>query len=183
MFEPQPVVLAGGRVRLEPFGPQHDADLLEAAQDDEVWSWQGVRPRTLDDVKRMRDMHPGMPWSVLVDGRACGSTSYLDIDVELGGLEIGSTWYAKAVWATDVNPQCKLLLLGYAFDDLGADRVTLKTDALNSRSRPPSASSAAGTTGRCATTGCARTARSATPRTSRCWPLNGRPPGPACSNA
>ena len=76
-----------------------------------------------------------MPWAVVVDGTGAGSTSFLDVDTELGGLEIGFTWYRKDLWATEVNPTCKLLLLSYAFDDLGAGRVTLKTDALNTRSR------------------------------------------------
>lgn len=34
-----------------------------------------------------------------------------------------------------MNPACKLPLLGHAFEVLGAQRVTLKTDALNARSR------------------------------------------------
>jgi RimJ/RimL family protein N-acetyltransferase len=39
------------------------------------------------------------------------------------------------VWGTVVNPQTKLLLLGHAFDDLGAGRVQLKTDIRNVRSQ------------------------------------------------
>src|SRR4051812_11583606 len=76
-----------------------------------------------------------LPFAVIVDGRAVGSTSYGDIDLSVGGIEIGWTWYTPALWATAVNPECKLLLLGHAFDDLGAGRVFLKTDALNARSR------------------------------------------------
>jgi RimJ/RimL family protein N-acetyltransferase len=136
MRTPTPVVLERGRVSLQPWAAQHDADLLEAAQDDDVWRWMPVRrPQALEDVRAIRETHVGMPWAVVVDGRAAGSTSYLDVDVELGGLEIGWTWYRKDLWATEVNPTCKLLLLGHAFDDLGADRVTLKTDGLNTRSQ------------------------------------------------
>jgi RimJ/RimL family protein N-acetyltransferase len=72
---------------------------------------------------------------VVVDGRAAGSTSYLDLDTEVGGLEIGWTWYRKDLWATEVNPTCKLLLLTYAFEDLGAGRMSLKTDSRNTRSQ------------------------------------------------
>lgn len=136
MFSPELVTLERGRVRLEPFGPRHDADLLEAAQDDDVWRWMPVeRPQTVADVAGMRESHPGQPWAVVVDGRAAGGTSYLDVDTEVGGLEIGWTWYRKDLWATEVNPTCKLLLLTYAFEDLGAGRVTLKTDGLNTRSQ------------------------------------------------
>jgi RimJ/RimL family protein N-acetyltransferase len=136
MRSPEAVTLRRGRVVLEPWTAAHDADLLVAAQDDDVWRWMpAVRPSTTEQLKALRETHPGLPWAVVVDGVASGSTSYLDVDCELGGLEIGWTWYAKALWATDVNPTCKLLLLSYAFDDLGAERVTLKTDHLNTRSQ------------------------------------------------
>lgn len=50
-------------------------------------------------------------------------------------LEIGSTWYAASAQGTDVNAECKLLLLQQAFDGWGCARVSLKTDTRNVRSR------------------------------------------------
>ena len=50
-------------------------------------------------------------------------------------LEIGLTAYRPQVWASVVNPECKLLLLGLAFEALGAGRVQLKTDVRNERSQ------------------------------------------------
>lgn len=140
MRTPEPVVLTGDRVRLEPLGPEHVEDLFAAAQDDRVWRWlPSLRPRTVEDVVTLVDAAEADPdrlaFAVVVDSRAVGSTSYLDIDVALGGLEIGWTWYAVEQWASSTNPQCKRLLLGHAFDDLGAGRVLLKTDALNARSQ------------------------------------------------
>lgn len=136
MKEPAAVTLAKGRVQLEGWEPSHDAALLEAAQGAEVFRWMPTTtPTTVADVAALRANHPGLPWVVMVEGVASGSTSYLDVDTELGGLEIGWTWYAKHHWATDVNPTCKLLLLSYAFEQLGADRVLLKTDGLNARSK------------------------------------------------
>ena len=136
MRAPVPVTLARGRVVLEPWEPRHDAELLEAAQHDEAWRWLPIhRPSTVAQITAVRETHPGLPWAVVVDGVAAGSTSYLDVDTAVGGLEIGWTWYRRDLWAGDVNPTCKRLLLGHAFDDLGAQRVTLKTDALNARSR------------------------------------------------
>ncbi|MDP3713873.1 MAG: GNAT family protein [Mycobacteriales bacterium] len=140
MRTPEPVVLTGDRVRLEPLGPEHVEDLFAAAQDDRVWRWlPALRPRTVEDVVTLVDAAEADPdrlaFAVVVDSRAVGSTSYLDIDVALGGLEIGWTWYAVEQWASRTNPQCKRLLLGHAFDDVGAGRVLLKTDALNARSQ------------------------------------------------
>lgn len=136
MISPEPVVLRRGRVSLEPWESRHDAELLVAAQDDDVWRWLSVpRPTTSQQMARLRTEHIGLPWAVVVDGVAAGSTSFLDVELAVEGLEIGWTWYRRDLWATEVNPTCKLLLLTHAFEHLGAVRVTLKTDALNARSR------------------------------------------------
>lgn len=85
MLPPQPVTLARGRVVLTPWEESHDASLLQAAQDDEVWRWLLVlRPRTVRDVAALRTSHPGLPWVVVVDDVPAGSTSYLDVDAALG---------------------------------------------------------------------------------------------------
>jgi RimJ/RimL family protein N-acetyltransferase len=49
--------------------------------------------------------------------------------------EIGYTWYAASAQRTGINAECKLLLLGHAFEVWAMERVTLKTDARNLRSR------------------------------------------------
>jgi len=67
--------------------------------------------------------------------RVVGSTRYLNLEPAHGRLEIGSTFYAPAARGTYVNPACKRLLLGHAFEELGAHRVELKCDARNTRSR------------------------------------------------
>jgi RimJ/RimL family protein N-acetyltransferase len=140
MRAPEPTTLDGRHVTLVPLQPDHAEDLFEAAQHDEIWTWlRATRPRVLADMSALIEQSLAdpdrQPFAVITGGRAVGSTSYLDIDLEVGGLEIGWTWYTPSVWATAVNPECKLLLLGHAFDDLGASRVFLKTDGLNTRSQ------------------------------------------------
>jgi hypothetical protein len=82
-----------------------------------------------------------------------GQSCYLNIRPREAGVEIGSTWYARAAQGGIVNPTCKLLLIGNAFDQ-GAERVELKTDALNAHSRAAmlkmGASSKASTANTCA---------------------------------
>lgn len=140
MKEPQPTTLVGEHVRLVPLTLAHSEDLLEAGQYDEVWRWLGWRrPRVIADmieqIEQSCSDRTRVPFAVVVEGRAIGTTSYGDIDLAVAGLEIGWTWYTPPVWATSVNPECKLLLLEHAFDGLGAGRVHLKTDGLNTRSQ------------------------------------------------
>ena len=53
----------------------------------------------------------------------------------LDAAEIGYTWLAERVQRTAVNTEAKLLLLRHAFETWRMQRVSLKTDARNSRSR------------------------------------------------
>jgi len=137
---PKPTTLVGQHVQLVPLGREHVDDLVEAAADPEIWVWTGpggmeTRAGVAAYVDAAVTDADRLPFAVMVDGRAAGSTSYGDIDLEVGGIEVGWTWYARWLWSTAVNPECKLLLLGHAFDELGAARVTLKTDGNNTRSQ------------------------------------------------
>jgi len=140
MIRPTPTTLSGDVVQLVPLDLEHVPDLFTAGAYDEVWTWlPWPRPRTEEDmaaqVSAALDDPDRIAFAVVHEGRAIGTSSYLDIDEAVGGLEIGGTWYTPPVWSTAVNAECKLLMLGHAFDDLGAQRVLFKTDALNARSR------------------------------------------------
>ncbi len=50
-------------------------------------------------------------------------------------VEIGWTWLARRAQRTPINTEAKWLLLNYAFETLRVERVMLKTDARNERSR------------------------------------------------
>jgi len=68
-------------------------------------------------------------------GLAIGTTSFLDLNPTHHSIEIGSTFYAKEYWRSFVNTECKLMMLSEAFEVRGVERVTLKTDSQNQRSR------------------------------------------------
>ncbi|WP_439881787.1 GNAT family N-acetyltransferase [Pontibacter sp. MBLB2868] len=68
-------------------------------------------------------------------GQLAGSTSYGNISLADKRLEIGWTWLSQEFRGSGLNRHCKFLLLSYAFDKLGMERVELKTDVLNTRSR------------------------------------------------
>jgi RimJ/RimL family protein N-acetyltransferase len=144
-FEPRPVVLQGRHVRLEPLHEAHAAGLLAAAEDDPSWAYMpSPRPRSIDDALAMireaaAETESGheVAFAIVPAGSeaAAGSTRYLDVQRRHRALEIGWTWIGPAWQRTPVNTECKLLLLSHAFAELGAHRVTLKTDARNLRSQ------------------------------------------------
>ncbi len=142
------VVLAGRTVTVTPVSPRGDAEgVFRALDASEVWSYlTRARPTSPSEVavRLEGDVAAGWaPWTVrlardyrgLAAGTIVGVSSYLDVSVRDARLEIGATAYAPAVWASAVNPEAKLLLLGYAFESLGAGRVSLVTDVRNQRSQ------------------------------------------------
>jgi RimJ/RimL family protein N-acetyltransferase len=50
-------------------------------------------------------------------------------------VEIGATWLSHDAQRTQVNTEAKLLMLTYAFETWGVQRVVLRTDARNQKSR------------------------------------------------
>ncbi|HYJ79277.1 MAG TPA: GNAT family N-acetyltransferase [Longimicrobiaceae bacterium] len=143
LARPEPVVLTGRTVRLEPLAPEHEAALTEAGRSPEIWRYtlspmgaelmQPYLAKALAD----RDAGTALPFAVchLGDGRLIGCTRYLDISPEHRSLEIGFTWYAPEYWRTAVNTECKHLLLRHAFEVLGCVRVEFRANAQNLRSR------------------------------------------------
>ncbi|MGP3963675.1 GNAT family N-acetyltransferase [Nonomuraea sp. 3N208] len=139
---PVPVVLENDVVRLEPLALPHIPDLFAAGGgDDEVWRWLSVpTPQSEEELGKVAlglihdDKH--IPFAVVLreSGRAVGWTTYADVPGFEASVEIGWTWYGRAVWRTAVNTACKLLLIDHAFE-LGYNRVLLKTDNLNLRSQ------------------------------------------------
>jgi RimJ/RimL family protein N-acetyltransferase len=68
-------------------------------------------------------------------GQAVGMTTYMNVDAANRRVEIGSTWYRKAVQRSDTNTRCKLLLLGHAFETLNCIAVEFRTHFFNRQSR------------------------------------------------
>jgi RimJ/RimL family protein N-acetyltransferase len=144
----EPITLAGDVVRLEPLDRTHVDGLVEAAAEDRssyAYTWV---PDGRDEVVRyvteaLAEQAAGnhLPFAVRLQatGALVGSTRFLDIGCWDGTtptvVEIGSTWLSASAQRSPVNTECKLLLLTQAFDTWGTIRVTLKTDARNTRSR------------------------------------------------
>jgi RimJ/RimL family protein N-acetyltransferase len=134
------VTLTGEHVRLEPAADQHLADLLAAAQDEQVWTWlPWEQPRSESQLAAIleSERRGALPFAQVeaATGRAVGITTYRDIDERHRTLEVGGTWIGRPWWRTAVNTEAKLLILGHAFETLRANRVAIKTDIRNERSQ------------------------------------------------
>lgn len=146
MRQPLPIVLSGCHVRLEPLTLAHAPDLFAALQcDPTIWQWRSVAPpATVSGLEAQIAASLELQETGLVVafaqvaqdcGRAIGATTYMNISVLDGHLEIGNTWIGKPWQRTGINTEAKYLLLAHAFDDLQAVRVQLKTDARNVQSQ------------------------------------------------
>lgn len=134
--------LTGRHVRLEPLEMRHAAGVLAASDDDEVFRWQSfARPVTIDQAESLVDLYLTRAGTIAwaqVDvstGEVAGMTTYYDIDPAVRTVAIGSTWLGRRFWRTGINTESKLLLLRYAFEDLGCARVVWHVDILNERSQ------------------------------------------------
>jgi RimJ/RimL family protein N-acetyltransferase len=63
-----------------------------------------------------------------------GSTRFYDINVAYKTLQLGYTWYGKNFQGTGLNKHCKYLLLSFAFENIGMERVEFRADNNNARS-------------------------------------------------
>jgi RimJ/RimL family protein N-acetyltransferase len=140
-----PITLEGTHVILEPLTIEHAPELFEAGQDDEVWRYLSI-PRPQNLIEMQAFIHGALsqqaaghrlPFAIIdkTSGRAIGTTSYLEIQPQNKGIEIGWTWLGKAYWRSPRNTECKYLLLTHAFEAQGAIRVQLKTDSRNNISQ------------------------------------------------
>lgn len=67
-------------------------------------------------------------------GKYAGSTRFYDINFNFKTIQLGYTWYGKDFRGTGLNKHCKYLLLQFAFETLGMERVEFRADINNQRS-------------------------------------------------
>ena len=63
-----------------------------------------------------------------------GCTRFYDMQLAYQTTQLGYTWYSKKCWGTKLNENCKYLLLQFAFDQMGLERVEFRADNNNKRS-------------------------------------------------
>ena len=144
MMHVEPVTLRGTVVRLEPMALGHVDALSRVGLEPELWRWIPTSVANPEEMRvyveralEERGRGVELPFVIVHEatGQVIGSTRYGNIEPAHHRLEIGWTWVTSAHQRTAANTEAKLLLLTHAFEVLRANRVELKTDALNEKSR------------------------------------------------
>jgi RimJ/RimL family protein N-acetyltransferase len=140
-------VLTGQLIRLEPLALEHASGYLAAAskEGEEVFRWLTIRVPGTDDEARdqiatalaARARGERFPYAQIdaSSGEFAGTTSFYEVNPAARAIAIGHTWLGRRWWRTGHNTESKLLMMGHAFDSLGAARVVWHTDINNARSQ------------------------------------------------
>jgi RimJ/RimL family protein N-acetyltransferase len=153
-----PIILDGRHVRLEPLALAHVPGLLAAASGPrETFGFTTVpadeeeMARHVAGLLRAHANGTALPFATVdrSTGRVVGSTRFLNVEFwdwpagspfQRGAhvpdvVEIGGTWLAQSAQRSGINTEAKLLMLTHAFETRRVHRVSLVTDARNTRSR------------------------------------------------
>ncbi|HYH16490.1 MAG TPA: GNAT family protein [Flavisolibacter sp.] len=139
--------LKGAHVYLEHLRPDHTDVLRSLARDERLWEF--TKTLLINDTYDEQftsyittALDPaaigGQQAFVIratADDAILGMTRFYFIEPKDKRLAIGYTWYIPAVWGGPHNKECKLLLLQYAFETLGFNRVEFHVAHQNIRSQ------------------------------------------------
>jgi N-acetyltransferase len=131
-------------VRLIPMKREHVEGIYKVANDQRIWKHMSVELTNRnavvsyveDAVKRRQD---GTDEAFVIvnqeTDKIVGATWFLDISVPHKRLEIGSTWIHPDYWRSNINTNCKYLLLEHCFEERSLQRIQIKTSHQNLRSQ------------------------------------------------
>lgn len=139
-----PIILENERVLLRPI-EETDAEYLLpfSLHEPEIWKFGLVTAAGEENLRKYiatavnnRREHKDYAF-IVFDKKTnsyAGSTRFYDIQQAWLTAQLGYTWYGSAFQRTGLNRHCKLLLLTFAFEEWGLERVEFRADANNERS-------------------------------------------------
>jgi N-acetyltransferase len=144
MLFPGNIVLEDDRVMMRPLQKDDLSSLLPfAEQEPELWTYssvsvageEGMR-NYIDEAIKARDLKKEYPF-IVFDKQTrsyAGSSRFYDINLFFVTTQLGYTWYGKKFQRSGLNRHCKMLMLTYAFEQWGMERVEFRADHRNERS-------------------------------------------------
>jgi RimJ/RimL family protein N-acetyltransferase len=138
------IILENERVLLRPL-MQDDAVYLSdyVREEPSLWKYALTPITTAQEFEQYiaaaveaRQLKSAYPFIVFdkLQNKYVGSTRFYDIQLNNSSTQFGYTWYSESTWGTGLNEHCKLLLLEYAFETIGFERVEFRADNRNKRS-------------------------------------------------
>lgn len=141
---PQNIILEDDTVLLRPLEFTDVDNLLEISiNEPETWKYSLVGAdgkenliNYIQSAVKARETQKEFPFIVFdkKSQKYAGSTRFYDINLEYKTLQLGYTWYGSAFRGTGLNKHCKFLLLQFAFETLGLERIEFRADNNNERS-------------------------------------------------
>jgi len=139
-----PIILEDDRVLLRAMVKEDDVHFIPfAINEPDIWKYSLVSAAGEAGMKKYIDtavenmQHHKEYVFTIFDKRTneyAGSTRFYDIQPAFKTTLLGYTWYAPKFQRTGLNRHCKFLLLQFAFEQWGLERVELRADPDNERS-------------------------------------------------
>jgi len=137
-------ILENNLVRLSPMRPEDFKHLsVFSTNEPDLWTHSLVTASGLEHLNKYmtlalegRTKENSYPF-IVFDKRTneyAGSTRFYDYQINHATTQLGYTWYGKAFQGSGLNKNCKFLMLQFAFENLGLERVEFRADAKNERS-------------------------------------------------
>jgi RimJ/RimL family protein N-acetyltransferase len=141
---PQNIILENERALLRPIEESDFDHLLPfSLHEPEIWKYGLLTAAGEDNLRNYlkqavtnRNEKKEYPF-IVFDKKAkafAGSTRFYDIQQSFLSVQLGFTWYGKNFQQTGLNRHCKLLILSFAFEEWGMERVEFRAHAQNFKS-------------------------------------------------
>ena len=137
-------ILENEKIILKPLEETDFYKLLDfSLNEHEIWKYSLVDAIGENGLKNYinlalqgRNNKKEYPFVVIekVSNKIIGSTRFYDIQLNNKTTQLGFTWYGKEFQGTGINKHCKYLLLKFAFEKIGFERIEFRADNNNERS-------------------------------------------------
>lgn len=137
-------VLENNVAQLRPLREQDFENLIEfALNEPTLWKYSLLPANGRENMENYiktalidKSLKTGYPF-IVFDKRTnkyAGSTRFYDYNEIHNTVHLGYTWYGKSFQGTGLNKNCKFLMLEFAFETIGLDRVEFRADNKNIQS-------------------------------------------------
>ncbi|WP_207496586.1 GNAT family N-acetyltransferase [Aridibaculum aurantiacum] len=137
-------ILENERVLLRPLQLSDFQNLVNfSINEPELWQYSlqnaaGVDElmKYLQDAIKARSQQREYPFVVFdkIKQQYAGCTRFYDVQLVNKTMQLGYTWYGANFQGTGINKNCKYLMLEFAFEKAGMERIEFRADNNNERS-------------------------------------------------